>query len=334
MIKISINGLGRIGRAIIRLACFEYRDCFDLVSINSPGDNETLVHLLKYDSIHGIDLKNKYECDKDNLYINGKKIRTFHTKNVEELDWSGVDVVMECTGKLTSSSDLRKHISKGAKKVILSSPAKDKDTPTIVYKVNCDKVDLSSEIFSIGSCTTNCIAPVLKVLDENFGIESGFMTTVHAYTNDQNIIDNSHKDLRRARAATMSIIPTSTGAANAIGLVLPNLAGKIQGNALRVPVPNVSISDLSCNLNKKSSIEELKKIFVEYSENQMSGVLSHHSEPLVSIDFVGNPHSSIVDLSSMNLIGDKFIKISSWYDNEWGFSNRMLDVANKIINKL
>lgn len=327
-IRVAINGLGRIGRCVTR-AIFEeakYHD-IELVAVNGPAAAETQKHLLKYDSIHG-KFSKSIEVGENSLIIDGKKIPLFAERDPKKLPWGElkVDIVFECTGAFTDHKDAAQHITAGAKKVIISAPAKGDDVKTIVYGVNEDKLSKDDVVISVGSCTTNCLAPVAKALNDAIGIEKGFMTTIHAYTNDQNIVDGSHKDLRRARAATLSMIPTSTGAAKAIGLVLPELKGKLDGGAIRVPTPNVSMVDLNFLAKKETSKEEVNEIMKKAAAGKMKEVLQYTSEPLVSIDFNHSPYSSCFDSTQTKVMGN-FVKVASWYDNEWGFSLRMLDIA-------
>ena len=331
-LRVAINGFGRIGRCIAR-AIYENRKEYnniELVAINGPASIDTHVHLLKYDSSHGRFGFDVQSFDNE-ISIDGDKIKVFHQKNPELLPWGDleVDVVMECTGIFNKKEDARKHIKAGAKKVILSAPAKD-DVKTIIYGVNDHHITKQDEILSIGSCTTNCLAPIAKIINDKIGIQKGLMTTVHAYTNDQNLVDNSHKkDLRRARSAAMSMIPTSTGAAKAIGIVLPELKGKLDGAAIRVPTNNVSLVDLSFLAQRNTSKEEIVEIFEnEVSQNpKLKKILHICKDPLVSIDFNHTLYSSCFDVTQTKVIEGNFVKICSWYDNEWGFSIRMLDVA-------
>ena len=328
-IRIAVNGPGRIGRAIIR-AIFEEKmqNDFEIVAINGSAPIETISHLLRYDSVHGT-FNHKIEIIDHNLHIDGKKILLTAERDPLKIDWKShkIDIVFECTGAFTKYEDAYKHITAGAKKVIISAPAKEDNVKTIVYGVNHKNLTENDAVISIGSCTTNCLAPIAKVLHDNIGIEKGFMTTVHAYTNDQNIVDNTHKDLRRARACAMSMIPTSTGAAKAIGLVLPELKGKLDGGAIRVPTPNVSLVDLNFIASKNTSIEEINSLMKKYANGEMNRVLNYVSEPLVSIDFNHNNFSSNYDATQTKVIGGNMVKVCSWYDNEWAFSVRMLDVA-------
>ncbi len=327
-IKVAINGFGRIGRCVLR-AAFEdekFRN-IEVVAVNASASIETQKHILQYDSIHG-KFSKKVETFEDGLIIDGKEVKFLNNRNPEELPWKelGVDLVFECTGAFTKHEDAYKHIKAGAKKVIISAPSKGDDVKTIVYQVNDNKLSKDDVVISIGSCTTNCLAPIAKVLNDAFGIEQGFMTTIHAYTNDQNIVDNAHKDLRRARACAMSMIPTSTGAAKAIGLVLPELKGKLDGGAIRVPTANVSMVDLTFLSKKETNKEEINSAIKKVSQNSMKEVLQYVDEPLVSIDFNHNSFSSCFD-STQTKVNKNFVKIASWYDNEWAFSYRMLDVA-------
>lgn len=331
-IKVAVNGPGRIGRSIIR-AYFEekYSDDIELVAINGSMPHDTLKHLIKYDSVHGR-FSNSVEIIENKLLIDNKTIKLISERDPSKLPWLdlGIDVVLECTGAFTKAKDAGLHIVSGSKKVIISAPAKEDSVKTIVYGVNDDQLLPSDNVISIGSCTTNCLAPIAKILDERIGIERGFMTTIHAYTNDQNVVDNSHNDLRRARACAMSMIPTSTGAAKAIGLVLPNLKGKLDGGAIRVPTPNVSMVDLSFVAKKSTSVEEINQIMKNASKSLKSGVLLYVSEPLVSIDFNHNSFSSCFDATQTKVIDGNFVKVCSWYDNEWAFSVRMLDICREI----
>ena len=330
MKKIAINGLGRIGRSILRAYLEGNYPNIEIVAANGPASIEAHAHFIKYDSVHGT-IKDDIFIEDNHLLIADKKIRILSERDPAKLPWRelNVDIVLECTGKFTKAALASSHISSGAKKVIISSPCEDADA-TIVYKVNDDILNNDHKIISIGSCTTNALAPIVKVLNDNFGIESGFMTTIHAYTNDQNILDNNHKDPRRARAAAMSMIPTSTGAAKTIGIVLPELAGKLGGTAIRVPTPNVSMIDLALNLTKSTSKDEINEVMLKASTTQMQGVLGIAPAELVSIDFNHSPFSTIFDPFETKVITSKFCRVVSWYDNEWGFSNRMLDIANII----
>jgi glyceraldehyde 3-phosphate dehydrogenase len=328
--RIAINGLGRIGRCVVR-SIFEdkkYQN-IELVAVNGPANLETHRHLLKYDSIHGRFSKS-IEIAENSLIIDGKRIKVFTERDPAKLPWKDleIDIIFECTGAFTKFEDAKKHINSGAKMVIISAPAKEDSVKTIVYGVNHKILEDSDQIISVGSCTTNCLAPIAKILNDAIGIEKGFMTTIHAYTNDQNIVDNSHKDLRRARACAMSMIPTSTGAAKAIGLVLPELKGKLDGVAIRVPTANVSMVDLNFIAEKNTSVEEVNQLIENATKNQMKEILEFVNEPLVSIDFNHTSYSSCFDATQTKVIGGNMVKVCSWYDNEWAFSKRMLDIAS------
>lgn len=321
-VKVSINGFGRIGRVLFR-AGFED---LDIVAINDLGGVTTAAHLLKYDSTHGI-YKYDVHTEGDKLVVNGKKIPVCAVKNPAELPWkaNGVDVVLECTGAFKDKAQFMEQIKAGAKKVFVSGPADGVDL-TMVYGVNHTSYDPSAHtVISNASCTTNCLAPIAKVLHETFGIEHGVMTTIHSYTNDQRILDGSHKDLRRARTAGVSMIPTTTGAAKAVGKVLPELKGKIDGTSIRVPTPNVSLVDFSFNSAKDLSVEAINAALTKASEGALKGVLAVENQELVSIDFNGNIYSSVADLTGTMVVGPRLGKVFSWYDNETGFSNRMVD---------
>jgi glyceraldehyde 3-phosphate dehydrogenase len=325
-IRVGINGFGRIGRNVLRAGL--NRKDLEFVAVNDLTDAKTLAHLLKYDSVHG-KLGATVEGKKDAILVDGKEVKTFALKDPGQLPWKdlGVDVVLESTGKFTDREAGSKHLAAGAKKVIISAPAKNPDV-SIVLGVNERDYDSSKHhIISMGSCTTNCLAPIAKILVDEYGVEYGLMTTIHAYTNDQVILDFPHRDLRRARAAGMSMIPTTTGAATALSLVIPELKGKMDGMAIRVPTPNVSVVDLAVELKKETTVEALNKVLKSYAEGKLKGILSFSEEELVSIDFNGNPHSSIIDGPSTKVIGGKLAKILSWYDNEWGFSNRMVELV-------
>jgi glyceraldehyde 3-phosphate dehydrogenase len=321
-IKVGINGFGRIGRNILRASL--KREDLEFTAVNDLTDAKTLAHLLKYDSIHGIfeaDVETKGEA----ISVNGKEIKVLAIKDPGKLPWKDlrIDVVIESTGLFVDRDNAAKHLEAGAKKVIISAPAKNPDA-TIVLGVNESVYDPSKHnIISMGSCTTNCLAPVAKILNEEFGIEYGLMTTTHSYTNDQRILDFPHRDLRRARAAAVSMIPTTTGAAAALALVIPELEGKMDGMAIRVPTPNVSLVDLVAYLGKETTAEEVNSALKRNAEGKLKGILEFCEEPLVSIDFNGNTHSSIVDAKSTKMIGKRMLKVLSWYDNEWGFSTRM-----------
>ncbi len=329
-LKVAINGFGRIGRMVFRAALKE--KSIEIVAINDLTDAKTLAHLLKYDSVHGI-LNAKVEAKGDELVVNGKPIKILAVRNPEELPWGKmkVDVVLESTGLFTAREKAELHLKAGAKKVIISAPATGEDL-TVVMGVNHTLYDPKKHnIISNASCTTNCLAPVAKVLNDAFGIEKGLVTTVHSYTNDQNILDLPHKDLRRARAAAMSMIPTTTGAAKAVSLVLPELKGKLDGMAIRVPTPNVSVVDLVAVVKKKTDADKVNAALKKASKGALKGVLGFEESPLVSIDYNGNPLSSIVDASCTKVLDGNMVKVLSWYDNESGFSQRVVDLM-KLIN--
>ena len=324
-IRVGINGFGRIGRNVFRAGV--NKEGLEFVAVNDLTDAKTLAHLLKYDSVHG-KLQNRVEAKGDSLLVDGKAVNVLAQKDPGQLPWKdlGVDVVLESTGRFTDREGGSKHLQAGAKKVVISAPAKDPDV-SVVFGVNeKDYIPAKHNIISMGSCTTNCLAPIAKILVDEFGVEHGLMTTIHSYTNDQVILDFPHKDLRRARAAGMAMIPTTTGAATALSLVIPELKGKMDGMSIRVPTPNVSVVDLVVDLKKETTAEEVNRALKSYAEGKLKGILSFCEEPLVSIDFNGNPHSSIVDGPSTKVIGKKMAKILSWYDNEWGFSNRMAEL--------
>ncbi len=328
-IRVAINGFGRIGRNVLR-AHYESGKAHDIeiVAVNSPGDVNINAHLLRYDSCHGR-FNATVETDGDDMIVNGDRMRVFGTRDPRELPWAdlGVDLVMECTGAFNSKEKSQVHLDQGAKKVLLSAPGKTADA-TIVYGVNHKSLKASDLIVSNASCTTNCLAPLVKPLQEAIGLERGLMTTVHAYTNDQVLTDVYHKDLRRARAATQSMIPTKTGAAAAVGLVLPELNGLLDGFAVRVPTINVSFVDLTFIAKRETSLEEINAIMKAASESEeLRGILGYNDLPLVSCDFNHDPHSSTYDATLTKVSGGRLVKVTSWYDNEWGFSNRMLDTA-------
>ncbi len=335
-IKVGINGFGRIGRNILRAALDNNVSGIDFVAVNDLTDAKTLAHLFKYDSVLG-NFKGTVEAKDDIIIINGKSVKVLK-KNIDELPWGelGVDVVVESTGIFTDATKAKTHIDRGAKKVIISAPAKNEDI-TIVLGVNEKSYDKTKHhIISNASCTTNCLAPVVKVLQEKFGLKQGIMTTIHSYTNDQKILDQPHKDLRRSRAAGVSMIPTSTGAAKAVGLVLPTVKGKLTGMAIRVPTPNVSLVDLTAELEKPASKDEINQAMKSASNSELKGILEYCEEPLVSADFKGNSNSSIFDaLSTIEIEEEggkgKFIKVLSWYDNEWGYSSRVVDLIKYIM---
>lgn len=324
-VKVAINGFGRIGRIFLRQST-GYKD-FEVVAINDLTDSKTLAHLLKYDSVHGI-FNADVKASDNGITVNGKEIKILAVKDPEKLPWKdlGVDVVLESTGLFTDKASASKHLTAGAKWVIISAPAKDPDV-TVCMGVNEETLDPSKhKIISNASCTTNCLAPVAKVLHQEFGIVRGLMTTIHSYTNDQRILDLPHKDLRRARAAAVNMIPTTTGAAKAVGLVLPDLKGKLDGMAIRVPTPNVSVVDLVAELKKDTSAEEVNAALKKAAEGKMKGILQYTEEPVVSIDFNGNDHSSIVDATVTKVLEGRMVKVIAWYDNETGYSSRVRDL--------
>ena len=329
--KIAINGFGRIGRMAFRI--IENDPTLEVVGINDLTDPGMLAHLLQYDSVHG-KFDGTVEVNDNQLLVNGRRIHTTAERNPAALPWQQleVDLVLECTGVFRDRDSAGAHLDAGAKSVIISAPGKSGVDHTIVMGVNDDTLDRSKHtIVSNGSCTTNCLAPVVKVVDDNFGVERGVMTTIHSYTNDQRILDLPHSDKRRARAAAMSMIPTSTGAAKAISLVLPHLEGKLDGMAVRVPTPNVSLVDMVLETREAITAESVNAALAAAAEGPMKGILGFETLPLVSTDYIGNPHSSIVDAENTKVMGSHMVKILSWYDNEWGFSNRMVDLARLMI---
>ena len=330
MVKIGINGFGRIGRLVLRAILDNYKDKIKVLGINDLGSVETNAHLIKYDSTHGI-LNNEIKTSKDSLQIDDQSVNVFAERDPEKLPWGkiGVDIVLECTGLFLDKGSASKHIKAGAKKVIISAPGKDVDF-TVVQGVNNKDLKKDHNIISNGSCTTNCLAPVAMVLEKNFGIKFGYMTTIHSYTGDQNLLDTLHKDLRRARSTEGAMIPTSTGAAKAMSLVLPSLKGKLDGTAIRVPTPNVSLIDLTVVTEKNVTAEIINDAMVKASQNELKGILQINDKPLVSKDFNHNPHSSIFDVTQTQVIKGEFSRILSWYDNEWGFSNRMCDTTIQV----
>jgi len=329
-VKIGINGLGRIGRMVVRSIVERKKKNIEIKHINNRTNSENSSQLLKYDSIHG-----KFNADinfnEKNLFINKKKIYFSQETELNKIDWkkNDVDIVLECTGKNNSKEKSFQHIKNGAKKIIVSAPCKNADK-TIVFGVNHKSVSKKDLVISSASCTTNCLAPVAYVLNKKFKIEKAFMTTIHSYTSDQRLLDNSHKDLRRARSAGQSIVPTSTGASKALGEIIPELKGKIEGLAMRVPTPNVSLVDLVFNSKSKLSVKKINESFIKASKKELRNVLDTTEEKLVSIDFNHNPNSAIVDLSLTSVVGDNMGKVSAWYDNEWGFASRMCDLAEYI----
>ena len=326
-VKVVINGFGRIGRMVLRALVESGRKDIHVIAINDLGSIEDNAHMLKYDSVHGR-FPGTVTTTSDALDVGFGPIKVFAEPNPEKLPWRtlSVDIVMECSGHFTDRQAAAKHITAGAKRVLISAPATGADI-TVVYGVNHTKITADHIVISNGSCTTNCLAPVADVLHQGIGIEAGYMTTIHSYTGDQRLVDTLHKDLRRARAAAMSMIPSSTGAAKALGLVLPDLQGKLDGCAIRVPSPNVSLIDFTFTTKRATSVEEINKLMVDAAQGRLKGVLEVESEPLVSVDFNHHPASSIFDIVQTQVVGEKFCRILSWYDNEWGFANRMSDVA-------
>jgi len=332
--RVAINGFGRIGRNMLR-AAKKHGSELDFVAVNDLTDNETLAHLLTYDSVHGR-YPGTVEVTGEGLRVDGDDIRVLSEKDPGALPWKdlGVDIVFEATGRFTKREDAARHIDAGARKVIITAPAKDEDV-TLVMGVNHETYDASKHhVVSNASCTTNCLVPVVKVVRDSFGFRRGFMTTVHSYTNDQQILDLPHKDLRRARAAAVSIIPTSTGAARATSLVIPELKGRIDGFAMRVPTPDVSIVDLVAEVEKPTSIDALNAAFREAAAGPLAGILGVSDEPLVSVDYIGNPNSAIVDLQSTLVIDGELVKVVAWYDNEWAYSRRCVDLAGYMAERL
>ena len=325
--KIGINGLGRIGRMVLRSIFEENHKNIKINHINNRADIKIACELIKRDSVHG-KFKGKVYIENNKLIVNGNKISYSQETNIRDISWKkhNVDIVLECTGKFNSRDKLIQHIKNGAKKVVVSAPCKSADK-TVVYGVNHKNISDRDRIISAASCTTNCLAPVVNVLNDNFGIDKGFMTTIHSFTTDQRMLDNSHRDPRRSRSAVQSIVPTSTGASKAIGEIIPSLKGKLEGVAMRVPTPNVSLVELVFYTKKNLTVEKINSTFQKFSKNNKNNVLKITKEKLVSIDFNHNPASSIVDASLTSVVGKNMGKISAWYDNEWGFSNRMCDIA-------
>lgn len=326
-IKVGINGFGRIGRMVFRIML--ERGGFEVVAINDLTDAKTLAHLLKYDSVHGR-FNGKVESKDKSIIVNGKEIEILSIKNPEELPWKkeGVDVVVESTGVFNTKEKVSLHLKAGAKKVILTVPSKDEIDNMIVIGVNDKSLKDSDKIVSNASCTTNCLAPMVKVLNDAFGVERGLMTTIHGYTNDQRILDLPHSDLRRARAAAENIIPTTTGAAKAVGKIIPELKGKVNGMAVRVPVKCGSLTDFVCILKKKATVEEINKAFKKAAESDLKGILEYTEDLIVSTDILDNAHSCIFDAPSTMVLEDNMVKVVGWYDNEWGYSNRVVDLIN------
>jgi glyceraldehyde 3-phosphate dehydrogenase len=327
-IKVAINGFGRIGRVSFRVMLEKQN--IEVVAINDLTDSKTLAHLLKYDSVHGV-IKADVKHDDHALIVNGKRIAIYAEKDPSNLPWKDldVDVVIESTGFFLDKETAGKHIQAGAKKVIISAPPNTNDIKTVVLGINDEVLSIDDTIISNASCTTNCAAPMIKILDENWGLEDGYITTVHSYTGDQRLHDAPHKDLRRARAAALSIVPTSTGAAKAITKIFPHLEGKLGGCGMRVPVPDGSLTDITCVLNKPVTVEEINAAFKKAAEGKLKGILEYTEDPIVSIDIVGNPHSCIYDAEFTSVIGN-MVKVIGWYDNEYGYSNRLCDLIQKI----
>jgi glyceraldehyde 3-phosphate dehydrogenase len=326
-IRVGINGFGRIGRQVLRAAKEQGVADLDFVAVNDLTDTKTLAHLFKYDSVHGT-FDGDVEAHDGRIVVDGDDIKILSEKDPGALPWKqlGVDIVLESTGRFTTAEAAGKHLSAGAKKVIISAPAKGEDI-TIVMGINSDKYDSSKHnIISNASCTTNCLVPMVKVVRDNFGFRHGSMVTIHSYTNDQQILDLPHKDLRRARAAALSMIPTTTGAAKATSLVIPEVKGKIDGISVRVPTPDVSLTELTVEVERATSIEEVNTAFRSAAEGPLAGILAFSTEPLVSCDYIGNPHSCILDSLSTNVIDGTLVKLSGWYDNEWGYSSRCVDL--------
>jgi len=331
-IRVGINGFGRIGRNVLR-ACLD-DGALEFVAVNDITDAKTLAHLLKYDSVHGT-LGREVRAEKEGLSVDGRTVRVLAERDPAKLPWKqlGAEVVLECSGLFTEREKAAKHLEAGAKKVIISAPSKDADH-TVAFGVNHTTYDPAKHhVISNASCTTNCLAPLAKVLHQTFGIEKGWMTTIHSYTNDQQLLDLPHKDLRRARAAALSMIPTTTGAATAVGEVLPELKGRLDGFAMRVPTPNVSVVDLAAIVTKTTSAEDVNGALKAAADGPMKGILAYSTAPLVSIDFKGNPNSSIVDAEYTKVMDGNFVKVLSWYDNEWGYSNRCVDLLRLLVKK-
>ena len=326
-LKVGINGFGRIGRMVLRSIIETNRKDLEIVAINNRGSNEISSFLLKHDTIHG-ELKARINHSDKSIEINGKKIDMIHETEISKIDWKKykVDVVLECTGKFNTKEKSAQHIKSGAKKVVVSAPCEN--AINIIFGVNEKSLKSGDQVISAASCTTNCLAPVVKVLNENFGVERGFMTTIHSYTPDQRLLDNSHKDLRRSRSAPNSIIPTTTGATKSLGDVIPELKGKVEGISIRVPTPNVSLVEFVFSSSKNLTAEEINNSFLKASKSKLKNILDTNNEPLVSSDFNHNSHSAIVDLSLTKVVANKMAKVSAWYDNEWGFASRMCDLAN------
>jgi len=334
-IRVAINGFGRIGRLVLRVARESGLDDLEFVAVNDLTDNHTLAHLFKYDSVHRT-FPGRVETSDNGIRIDGSEVRVLSERDPAALPWRdmGVDIVVESTGHFTQREGAAKHLEAGARKVLISAPAKNEDV-SLVLGVNQESYDPAAhDVISNASCTTNCLAPVVKVLIDRFGFERGLMTTTHAYTNDQTTLDAPHKDLRRARAAAVSMIPTTTGAARATSLVLPEVEGKIDGMAIRVPTPNVSLVDLTAEVSRDTNVDEVNRVFSEMALGPLKGILDVSDEPLVSVDYIGNPHSAVIDLASTAVIGDRLVKVLAWYDNEWGYSHRIVDMVRFIGERL
>ena len=330
MIRVGINGFGRIGRLVLRSSLEKLDRNIKVVAINDIGNINQNAHLFKYDTVHG-KINEKVEVKDNIMIIDGDKVSFFANKAPEQIPWDecGVDVVLECTGLFTDAEKSKGHLKKNVKKVLISAPSNNADI-TVVYGVNDKILDNSHQIISNASCTTNCLAPIAQIINQSFGIDAGFMTTVHSFTSDQKILDSIHSDLRRARTASSSMIPTSTGAAKAVGLVLPELKGKLDGTAIRIPTPNVSMIDFTFQSKSNLSVENINEVILKNSLESFKGIIDYNTEPLVSIDFNHNPASSIFDSTQTQVVGGNFGRVLSWYDNEWGFSNRMIDVCCKL----
>ncbi len=331
-VKLAINGFGRIGRLAFR-EIFNRKLDIEVIGINDLTDSKTLAHLLKYDSVHGR-FAGTVEAKEGAIVVNGKEIKISAERNPEDIPWVNPDIVLESTGAFSTREAMSRHFKSGAKKVVLSAPGKDQMDANIVLGVNDSELTGEERIISNASCTTNCLAPMVKVLDENFGLKSGFMTTVHAYTNDQRILDLPHSDLRRARSAAVNAIPTTTGAAKAVGLVYPKVQGKLHGYAVRIPIPDGSLTDFSVVLEKSVTIEEVNAAFKKASENELKGILEYTTDPIVSSDIVGNRHSCIFDSLLTDVVDGTHVKVVGWYDNEAGYSNRILDLVSKLATQL
>ena len=333
--RVAVNGFGRIGRLVVRAAAESSSNELEFVAVNDLTDSETLAHLFRYDSVHGR-FPGEVSTDGNDLVIDGRRVRVFSERDPAALPWDelGVDVVVESTGFFTKREGAGKHLEAGARKVVISAPAKGEDV-TVVMGVNHDTYDPEQHhIISNASCTTNCLAPVAKVLLDELGFRRGLMTTIHAYTNDQTTLDSPHKDLRRARAAAVSMIPTTTGAARATSLVIPELKGRLDGMAIRVPTPDVSLVDLVAEVDRETTVDEVNTIFRKEAEGRLKNILGVSEEPLVSVDYVGSPYSSVVDLLSTNVIDGRLVKVLSWYDNEWGYASRILELTGYVAERL